>query len=75
MELLELVWNSFGTPIFVSISLSLNKIYIYIVEEFQEFQNARIKVDEKFTFDFFKKVPIFQINEFGTLGTRRFFRA
>lgn len=49
MEPSELLRNSCGTPKNTPISLSLKKIYIYIIEEFREFRKKPAK-NRKFFF-------------------------
>lgn len=57
MELLELLWNSFGTPLNPSIYLSIKKIYIYIIEEFQRFHKTAAEKKNKFSFTGSSRVP------------------
>lgn len=57
MELLELAWNSLGTHLNILISLSINKIYIYIIEEFQRFHKS-IAEKKHFFLTGSKRVPM-----------------
>lgn len=57
MEPLELAWNSLGTPSNTLISLSFKKIYIYIIEELQEFHKSTAKNINRFSLTGSKRVP------------------